>query len=301
MFQICAFREMRQERERRQTVGRGLRLCVDQNGDRIRGFAINTLTVIANESYQSFAEKLQHDIEAETDIRFGVVSQLQFATLQTQVPGDAPAVLGEAASRLLWESLRASGYLDASGKVTDALRRALKSQTVELPTASEPLREQVLPVLEKRAGGLQIKDADEKPVVIRLRDSVFESQEFRQLWDRIRSKTTYRVNFSTKQMVDECVKELRAISIAPPTVHDTTAILETTHSGIRAKSTQTFAPVRLSNTEASYPDLLSGATSKNPTPPPNACSGVARKRQLEQLPAQSHRVHPRRRGPHQSC
>src|SRR5262249_12090946 len=52
VFQICTLRDIQTERERRQTIGRGLRLCVNQQGERIRGFDVNTLTVIANESYE---------------------------------------------------------------------------------------------------------------------------------------------------------------------------------------------------------------------------------------------------------
>ena len=65
VFQICALREMASEQQRRQTIGRGLRLCVNQNGERLRGFERNTLTVIATESYEQFAEKLQKEIEDE--------------------------------------------------------------------------------------------------------------------------------------------------------------------------------------------------------------------------------------------
>ncbi len=79
VFQICALREMGTERERRQTIGRGLRLCVNQHGERLRGFEINTLTVIATESYEQFAENLQKEIEDDTGIRFGIVEEHQFA------------------------------------------------------------------------------------------------------------------------------------------------------------------------------------------------------------------------------
>ncbi|GAH92191.1 unnamed protein product, partial [marine sediment metagenome] len=83
VFQICALRDMGTERERRQTIGRGLRLCVNQKGQRLRGFDINTLTVIATESYEQFAENLQKEIEKDTGIRFGIVEKHQFATLVT--------------------------------------------------------------------------------------------------------------------------------------------------------------------------------------------------------------------------
>ena len=66
VFQICALREIRTERERRQTIGRGLRLCVNQEGERLRGFEVNTLTVIATESYEDFAENLQRERLSKT-------------------------------------------------------------------------------------------------------------------------------------------------------------------------------------------------------------------------------------------
>ena len=82
VFQICSLREIGTERERRQTIGRGLRLCVNQEGLRLRGNDINTLTVVATEGYEEFAENLQKEIEADTGIRFGIVEKHQFAAIQ---------------------------------------------------------------------------------------------------------------------------------------------------------------------------------------------------------------------------
>jgi len=82
------------ERERRQTIGRGLRLCVNQQGERLRGFEINTLTVIATESYEQFAEKLQKEIEDDTGIRFGIVEAHQFAGIAVKGADGQDAPLG---------------------------------------------------------------------------------------------------------------------------------------------------------------------------------------------------------------
>ena len=94
VFQICALREMGAERERRQTLGRGLRLCVNQKGERLRGFEINTLTVIANESYEDFAENLQREIERDTGIKFGIVEKHQFAAIPVLQADGSTAPLG---------------------------------------------------------------------------------------------------------------------------------------------------------------------------------------------------------------
>ena len=84
VFQICALRDIHTERERRQTIGRGLRLCVNQQGERVRGFDSNTLTVIARENYEEFAKELQREIEEDTGIRFGVVEPHQFAAIPVE-------------------------------------------------------------------------------------------------------------------------------------------------------------------------------------------------------------------------
>jgi type III restriction enzyme len=76
IFQICALREIGTERERRQTIGRGLRLCVNQEGERLHGFDVNTLTIVATESYEQFADGLQKEIEQETGIRFDGAGKL---------------------------------------------------------------------------------------------------------------------------------------------------------------------------------------------------------------------------------
>ena len=82
VFQICNFSRSDTERWRRQTIGRGLRLCVNQNGDRVRGFEANTLTVIATERYEDFAANFQREMEDPKDgigIKFGVVESHVFA------------------------------------------------------------------------------------------------------------------------------------------------------------------------------------------------------------------------------
>ena len=104
IFQICTLRDMGSERERRQTIGRGLRLCVNQEGLRLRGFDINTLTVIATESYEQFAENLQKEIEKDTGIRFGVIEKHEFATLAVTAEDGTTQPLGAEKSEQVWIS-----------------------------------------------------------------------------------------------------------------------------------------------------------------------------------------------------
>jgi len=133
VFQICTLRDIQTERERRQTIGRGLRLCVNQNGERLRGFEVNTLTVIAMESYEQFAENLQKEIEQDTGIRFGIVEHHNFAAIAVTGADGTTKPLGFEQSKSLWDSLKAGGHIDAKGIIQDSLKKALKDGTLQVP------------------------------------------------------------------------------------------------------------------------------------------------------------------------
>ena len=201
VFQICAIREMGTERERRQTIGRGLRLCVNQQGERLRGFDINTLTVIATEGYEQFAANLQKEIEEDTGIRFGIVEKHQFAAIPVtdeagpdHGPGRATVGgdLGRISRTLVMSTRRA--------RCRTHLRKVLKDGTLQLPEEFKAQLPQVREVLRKLAGKLDIKNADERQS-IRTRQAVLHSEEFQALWNRIKHKTTYRVQFDNEKLV----------------------------------------------------------------------------------------------------
>lgn len=212
VFQICALREFGTERERRQTIGRGLRLCVNQKGERLRGFDINTLTVVATESYEEFAENLQKEIENDTGIKFGIVEKHQFAAIPIVKTDGSTGMLGFEESAAIFDHLKSQGFVDAKGKVQDTLRTALKDGSFALPPALAPHLASVRDVLKKVAGKLDIKNADER-VVVKTRQAILKSAEFQALWDRIKHKTTYRVHFDNEKLLVDCAK---AIANGPP-------------------------------------------------------------------------------------
>ena len=221
VFQICALRDMGSEQERRQTLGRGLRLCVNQNGERLRDNGVNTLTVIATENYEKFAENLQKEIEQDTGIRFGIVEQHQFATIQTLDNQGEIASLGMHRSENIWQFLKSCEFVDAKGKVQDSLRFVLKSGNFKLSEEigqefvqdygekqADKIASDVQAVLRKLAGRLDIKNADERRI-IRTREVMLESSDFRLLWERIKYKTTYRVEFDNPKLLEDCAEEIR--------------------------------------------------------------------------------------------
>ena len=256
VFQICALREMGTERERRQTIGRGLRLCVNQSGDRLRGFEINTLTVIATESYEEFAENLQKEIEKDTGIKFGIVEMHQFAAIPIVKADGTAGMLGIDDSNAIFDHLKSSGFVDAKGKVQDALRTALKDGTFALPDRLEAHLASVREVLKKVTGKLDIKNADER-VIIKTRQAVLESAEFQALWDRIKHKTTYRVLFDNEKLVTDCAKAIaNGPAVSKARVQIRKADLSIGQGGVLATETSASAPVTIEEGDIALPDVL---------------------------------------------
>ncbi len=262
VFQICALRDMGTERERRQTIGRGLRLCVNQQGDRLRGFDINTLTVIATESYEQFAENLQKEIEADTGIRFGIVEEHQFAAIPVTDASGQTVPLGFEQSKVLWSHLKAEGYVNATGKVQDKLRTALKDSTLTVPVAFQAHLPQVKEILRKLAGKLEIKNADER-VQIKTRQAVLDSEGFKALWERIKRKTMYRVQFDNDKLILDCARALRdAPPISKTRLQIRKADLAIGKAGVEAIETASAAPITLDETDIELPDLLTDLQDK---------------------------------------
>ena len=256
VFQICTLRDIQSERERRQTIGRGLRLCVNQEGQRLRGFEVNTLTVVATESYEEFAENLQKEIEAETGIHFGIVEPHQFAAVTVTAEDGSTSPLGVEQSRSLWEHLKEEGYIDAKGKVQDALRKALKDGALKLPEELASQASQIGDILRKLAGRLEIKNADERRQV-RPRQAILHSPEFKELWERIKYKTTYRVQFDNEKLVEDCTRGLRNAPPIPKTrLQWRKADIAIGKAGVEATEREGAATVVLDEGEIELPDIL---------------------------------------------
>ncbi|MGJ8525084.1 Type III [Halomonadaceae bacterium LMG 33818] len=208
VFQICTLNETSSVIKKRQEIGRGLRICVNQNGERVHGFAVNTLTVMANESYEKFAEQLQKEIEKEEGIQFGVVEKHLFANIVVPVDDHNNAYLGTEASKQLWNHLQSKGYIDIKGKVQDSLKVSLKNDTLTLPEVFQPHSVQIMSVLKKVSGNLNIKNRDDKAKVS-LNKAVYLSPGFQALWDRIKYKTSFRVDFDSNALIEKCAEEIK--------------------------------------------------------------------------------------------
>jgi type III restriction enzyme len=255
VFQICTLNETNSVIKKRQEIGRGLRICVNQDGERVHGFEVNTLTVMANESYEKFAEQLQKEIEQEEGIKFGVVEEHLFANIVVPVDDYTSEYLGVEASKVLWSHLKTAGFIDAKGKVQDSLKKALKSGELELPDEFKAQTPQIAAVLKKVSGNLNIKNRDDKKKVS-LNKAVFLSEEFKQLWDRIKYRTTFRVDFDVDALTAKCAEEIKAnLQVGKARFIYRKAKAEIDRGGVHAQQVQETASVYESRS-FELPDLI---------------------------------------------
>ena len=208
VFQICTLNETASTIKKRQEIGRGLRIAVNQDGDRVFGFDVNTLTVMANEAYEEFAQKLQEEIEEDEGILFGVVERHQFARVVTDAEGDEIKYLGTEKSAELVEHLEEEGYIDGCGKIQDSLRVDLAKGELDLPDEFKPQEDQIERLLRKVAGKLNVRNA-EKAKRVKLNKQVMLDERFKELWGRIKHKTTFRVSFNPEELIRKCARKIK--------------------------------------------------------------------------------------------
>ncbi|PPK67870.1 DEAD/DEAH box helicase family protein [Actinokineospora auranticolor] len=251
VFQICVLRTMGTERWRRQSIGRGLRICIDGSGKRVPGFDVNRLTVIANESYEEFAEQLQRELADDLGIEFGRVTIDGFARLTHKpTPGAQPVPVGDEIARALFNALVAARYVTPSGKgvakVEDSLREAVAGDTEELRAlvaAAVPgvtARYVVQRLIKRLVKPIDIRKAGDR-VSVPVVGERLESPEFQALWERIKHRTQFRVSVEESGLQAAIVSALRALPPVPDRkgVWETTVVNDIDQGGLRSTTMRT--------------------------------------------------------------
>lgn len=258
VFQICTLNESSSVIKKRQEIGRGLRIAVNQEGERVHGFEVNTLTVMANESYEEFARQLQKEIEEDTGIRFGIVEKHLFASLPvTAEDGGAATYLGVDESERLWRHLRDQEYIDNKGRVQDSLKRDLKEGTLSLPEDLAVDPDLVHGLLKKVAGSLNVRDAGNRTRV-NLNKKVYLSPEFKALWDRIKYRTTFRVEFDPEKLIQVCADEIaKSVVVGKARFLVTKSAVDITRGGVVTEEVDGSGKVfTYDTTDYALPDIV---------------------------------------------
>ena len=238
VFQICTLVETKDNDTKRQKIGRGLRLCVNQDGERCYDKDANVLTIVPNESYDNFARELQDDLEKE-GLRFGILTPESFASIEVEGANGGEMRLGFKGSAKVFEGFAAAGLVDAKGNVMPELKQAAEMGEVPMPEGLEAAAPAVAAVILHKAQRLQIRDKA-KEVEVRLEKDVSLDPAFQQLWERIRKRTRFEVDVDSDELVEAACEEIRKMpKVEAPEIVFERANVSVDDSGVNAEATDT--------------------------------------------------------------
>lgn len=213
VFVMCMLKHSDNTVSRRQEVGRGLRLSVDQNGDRMDNPAvvhdINVLTVVASESYKNFVAGLQKEIADTLTSRPRKATEAYF-TGKTITTDAGPVEITPAMAKLIYRYLVKNDYSDDADQITSAYHQAKEAGTLAaLPDELKAHADQIFQVIDSVFSDAQLPKVEDgrKPKLNPLNEN-FEKREFQELWRRINQKAVYRVEFDSEELVRKCVSAL---------------------------------------------------------------------------------------------
>ncbi|MBT9159695.1 MAG: hypothetical protein DDT26_00956 [Dehalococcoidia bacterium] len=221
VFVMCMLKHSDNTVSRRQEVGRGLRLSVDQNGDRMDNPAvvhdINVLTVVASESYKNFVAGLQKEIADTLTSRPRKATEAYF-TGKTITTDAGPVEITPAMAKQIYRYLVKNDYSDDADQITSAYHQAKEAGTLAaLPDELKAHADQIFQVIDSVFSDAQLPKVEDgrKPKLNPLNEN-FEKREFQELWRRINQKAVYRVEFDSGELVRKCVSALdRQLRVTP--------------------------------------------------------------------------------------
>ena len=217
VFQICTLKQSSSEVRKRQEVGRGLRLCVNQDGERMDVNVlgddvhnVNVLTVIASESYDSFARGLQSELaEAVADRPRAVTADLFIGKVIKDTQGNEQVIDPDTAQAIYF-NLAVSGYIDKKGALTDKYYEDKANNQI---TVAEEVYDSAASVIEiidsvYDPKVMQPEDARKNNVELHVDESKLAMPEFKELWSRINTKSVYVVDFDTEELIHKSITAL---------------------------------------------------------------------------------------------
>lgn len=219
VFVICTLKHSDSTIRKRQEVGRGLRLCVNQVGDRIDSGAnvhdINLLTVVASESYKNFTAGLQKEISDSLSSRPRKADEAYFTGKVIIAEDGSIVAITPQMSKQIYKYLLKNDYTDDNDGIAPAYHEAKKNDTlVPLPPELVPYAGQVMRLIDSVFSDTAIPLPDDgrkaKPNPLNLN---IEKAEFKALWERINQKAAYTVHFDSAELIRKCVTALGKLQV----------------------------------------------------------------------------------------
>lgn len=219
VFQICTLRYTKSTIKKRQEVGRGLRICVDKNGNRQDTsvlndfFDVNKLTVVANEEYEDFVKGLQNEISEVLYERPSRADKAYFVgkTIVNETDNSKTKITDEQA-RLIYRYLVKNDYVDDKDHLTDKFRNDVADgNTAELPDELKPFEKSIIETASNvnNPSKINIDDGKRPKVIENKVNANFNRPEFQELWNSINHMYTYRVSFSSEELIKNSIESIK--------------------------------------------------------------------------------------------
>lgn len=255
VFQICTLNETQSGDKKRQEIGRGLRLPVNEAGERVHDETVNRLTVVANESYEDFARTLQTEFEEDFGIRFGKVDKIAFAKLLSRAEDGTEKEVGQDESSKIWNELVANGYLNAAGDILNKFDPRNPHFKLEISNRYAELTAAIVDEVNRKVFKNRVVNARDRRE-LKFRKEVQLSEDFQTLWERIKHRTRYRVTFNTPDLIDRALDRIKQIEpIKAPRIETTVVEVEISDTGVSADR-QIATRVRDVGPIKALPDIL---------------------------------------------
>lgn len=219
VFQICTLKQSASEVRKRQEIGRGLRLCVNQDGERMDAGVlgadvhnVNVLTVVASESYKKFTKKLQEEIaEAVADRPTKVTDALFENVVIKDLQGNKKFIDKKLAHTITFALIR-NEYVDENDELTEKFYADKKNKDVKLPDSIKEFKDSIIEILTSVYSdkAIQIENARSNNVELHIDRNKLTMPEFKALWQKINAKSVYVVDFNTDELIKNAVNVLNA-------------------------------------------------------------------------------------------
>ena len=207
VFQVCTLVETKDTMTKRQKVGRGLRICVNQNGERILENKYNVLSVIANESYKEFATSLQKELESD-NFKFGIIEPISFTGICVKQIDGSTYELTQEDSKEVFDYLVKNEYMTAKGKINTKYHTEKHEGIFTLPEKFESYLPKIMKRIDNLTKEIEIKDVSRK-IPVKLNKEVQLSPEFETLWNKIKQKTKYSVNMDIDKLKAQAIEQIK--------------------------------------------------------------------------------------------
>lgn len=259
VFQICTINETASQMKKRQEIGRGLRLPVNQEGERVFDEYVNNLVVVANESYDQFVSTLQKEFEDDCGVVFGRLPIEAFIGICFEHDGIEKEIDNEESERI-WDHLKQTGCLAHDGFILPNFNDMVDKNTFTVPNDFLEITPEIIRAVESHQIEKHIERNDK--VKAKINKKVLLDPEFKKFWDKINTKTIYSVHFTTEELIGKASIAINKMQgIEPPKLRSYMVDIKIEDKGISGAMVRT-PQVEYGSKSTHIPDLLTYIQSK---------------------------------------